>query len=298
MSDRRPAIKRVPRLEHYRLVSTDGGLWVDPDYQQRLARWGLRVPADFARHLEEPGMSIDERRTAVRYLAFDEESLFLKFYTQPGVTRRLHAWLQRRGTAMSHELSMLDKTAAAGIRAPAPIAVGHLPHGFRYLTFLLMTAIEGYTSLEDIMFTPEGQALAARPHRSLLTQSLARLVRQMHEGGIHNPTLYTRHLYIRLNSVGLEDLALIDMERARSGRISPERRARDLAALLLTSSPDVRRTDSVRFLRCYLGPRHDRLAMKWLWRRTASIVQAKRSERRFKQYQLGHWRPGNAKSNT
>ena len=275
----------LPDLRHFRLADTGDGCWIIPDYRDRLAAWGLLEPADVAARLADPGVSFDERRTAVRFLGFDDESLFLKFYIRPSLARRLRSRLRRRGTAMWHELQMLDRLAAASIRTPVPVAVGQVPIGHRFETYLLMTAITDHVSLEQIMFGSAPEMLDDFDRRARATRLIAELVRRMHGGGVLNPTLYTRHVYLRPEAATLDDLATLDAEQARLGRANDRAIARDLAALRLTCTDKLRATDCMRFLKAYLGGKADRPAVKRMWRRCGAVARAKRSQRRFKQYQ-------------
>jgi heptose I phosphotransferase len=88
--------------------------------------------------------------------------------------------------------------------------------------------------------------------RRAVAVAVGRAVRRLHDAGFSFPDLYGKHLFLQ-NLDGKEPrVVLIDPQRLR--RRAPWRRARDLAALSVSTRPQgASRTDRLRVLLAYLG---------------------------------------------
>jgi len=101
----------------------------------------------------------------------------------------------------------------------------------------------------------QGPAPAARRR---LVWRLARMVQRMHDAGFSHRDLKAPNVLVAADGGGGPRPVLIDLDGARPGRRVPAgRRARDLMRLSVSLDEwgVARRTDRLRFLRAYLGPR-------------------------------------------
>lgn len=173
-----------------------------------------------------------------------------------------------------------------GIPVAEVLAVGWSREG----SFFMTAAIPGALPLDDFardaLSNLENRATFARRRR--IARDLAELVRSLHQGGLCHRDLYLCHVLI---APGRDDrLYLIDLQRVR--RTRPFRRrwtVKDLAALAYSSRDlGVTRSESLRFLKTYLGGRPPRHSLRSLANRI------RRKEARIRRHTEKHkkMRPG------
>jgi tRNA A-37 threonylcarbamoyl transferase component Bud32 len=109
--------------------------------------------------------------------------------------------------------------------------------------------------------------------RRQVLASLAVIIRQMHEGGLAAPDLFTRHIFVEGGSTPA--FCLIDMARLdRRSRISARTQARDLAALNVTAPlRHVSWRERLRFLAAYGG---DRRLLRRIEKRTGYLLHRRK----------------------
>lgn len=130
------------------------------------------------------------------------------------------------------------------------------------LQAMLMTeSLEGYRSMEDILY--EGEALAMPvPQRRRLLSAVALSVRKMHASGIQHRCLYPKHLMVKAQGADYE-VALIDLEKSRRVFVPFLPGMRDLGTLNRHSGA-LSRSDRLFFLREYLEGSPMRPYLRWL----------------------------------
>lgn len=128
---------------------------------------------------------------------------------------------------------------------------------------LLMTeALEGYRSMEEVLYDGEALAMPVAERRRLL-RALARTIRKMHDAGVQHRCLYPKHLMIR--ETDDYQVALIDLEKSRRVFTPYVHAIRDLITLNRHSTA-LSRSDRLYFFREYLQDSPLRPALHWLAR--------------------------------
>jgi len=213
---------------------------------------------------------------------------YLKWYAPGPWHRRAARWLRgRRASGAELELRRICRLRQAGIDVPEPLAFGEGLALGRFRSFLLLSSMEHWPTLEEIAHSQRFQRqLACMETRRRLIDAVARLARQTHQAGIANPSLYSRHVLIEsLDAdpirVGLIDLEDLDLDV----RVDDRRRTEDLGALALTLQREfVSRSDRVRFIRQYYqAERIDSVARR-LIARIEAFYQQNRDRQRFRHY--------------
>jgi serine/threonine protein kinase len=199
----------------------------------------------------------------------DGPELFIKRYNYQGFlyamkdlvrsSRARRAWVTANGLQ------------ARGISTAPPVAYLERRR-WRVLheSYLITEAIEGEGLLEFTRRGAESQAFFREKRR--LVSEIATLLRRLHESGVSHRDLKGQNILLQEESPGRFRPLLVDLDGVRLGRVGWRRRVRDLARLAraFRENGAVTRTDRVRFLRAYLGPRN-RPAQRTLWDRIAAL---------------------------
>jgi tRNA A-37 threonylcarbamoyl transferase component Bud32 len=151
-----------------------------------------------------------------------------------------------------------------GLPTPRPMMVLHRRRfGLPTVGYLLCEQITDARHLDEAVRS------AGRRERWRLGETLARWVRVMHERGVSNRDLKAANILV----TAAGEYQFIDLVGVRTGRSVTRRiRVRDLARLnaSFVASPDVTRTDRLRFLRIYLlWGRRGSAGWKDWWRQVA-----------------------------
>jgi len=167
----------------------------------------------------------------------------------------------------------------AGIPTVVPIAAGLQRQGlFQTQSFLITRALEGSIRLDHLL---RDRTLSFTEKKSII-ERLALLVRSMHSRGFNHRDLYLCHLL--RDAAG--NLFVVDLHRLDRRRQVPERwKVKDIAALNYSSrSPQVTRTDRLRFLKIYLGCDHfsgqQRSFARKVLKKTQKMIQHNRKRER------------------
>lgn len=118
----------------------------------------------------------------------------------------------------------------AGITVAEPIAFGE-ECGLLWekFSFILTAAASGNITLDEFIRTCRDAE-----ERNAIAKALGANIRRMHDAGLATPDLFARHIFIERERE--PKFCLIDMARLdRLKRLSPQLRARDLAALNVTA---------------------------------------------------------------
>jgi tRNA A-37 threonylcarbamoyl transferase component Bud32 len=211
----------------------------------------------------------DSRTTTVGLLPSPGGSLFVKRYNYQGLGYALKDLFRpsraRRVWIVANSLRM------RGI--PTPLVHTYLERrrfGFLLESYLITEGVEGIGLPEWLSrIHKSGASFLAK--RLLITE-IASVVRKLHTRGVSHRDLKGRNILILEKVPGRFEPLLVDLDGVRFGRVWLRRRAQDLARLAQAMSDQsaVTRTDRVRFLQAYLGPR-GRASWKKLWSGIAMI---------------------------
>ena len=175
--------------------------------------------------------------------------LFLKRNWRPYKKDGLKSFFTR-GKAWSQSRVEWENSLAlerAGLTVAEPVAFGEecglLWENF---SFILTASARGDITVDQFLRTNPGAA-----ERRRVFDALAYDIRRMHDAGLASPDLFARHLF--LERTPEPRFCLIDMARLdRRKELSPELRARDLAALHVTAPLRfVSTRERLRFLKIY-----------------------------------------------
>ena len=117
-----------------------------------------------------------------------------------------------------------------------------LHDGFQ--TILITEALTDYVALDELPF----DSIDLKSKQSLL-QSLACILRQMHQHKIEHNCLYQKHIFVRLHNESW-NICLIDLEKAKKRWLKKTAMMRDLSTLF-RSSAHVSKTNMLRFFLDY-----------------------------------------------
>jgi heptose I phosphotransferase len=204
-------------------------------------------------------------------------ALFLKRNWRPYTKDGLMSLL-RRGSVWSasrQEWANSRALESAGVRVAGPVAYGEQCSLFREeFSFLITEAAPGQSVDQFLRDT------ADRTARRLVLDALARFIRRFHSAGFATPDLFTRHVFVDAHATE-PSFCLIDVARLdATKKLSPRKRARDLAALNVTAPLRLLSArERLRFLKIYAGQRDKSLAR--LIARRVSRLLTRRKYRHF-----------------
>jgi len=270
-----------------------GDLYLAPSASQALRAAGLTTPEEFRSAVEESqlvtrGDDVTLIRRIERNAGDRNLVAYLKWYAPLPWHRR--AFRRLRGRAVSGalaELHHINRLRQSGIEVPQPLAFGQdVPLG-PFRSFLLLSSLEHWPTLEEIAHSQRFDAPLSRIDvRRRLIAAVADLARRMHQTNIANPSLYSRHVVVESLEADPIRLGLIDLEDLEVDvRVDDRRRAADLGALALTLQREsVSRTDRVRFVRRYYRSARLDSVGRDLIRRVDAFYEKNRHRRRFRHY--------------
>ena len=131
---------------------------------------------------------------------------------------------------------------------------------------LVVEALQGYVSLDQwsaAQADSQARSQLVLAQRRQVLESVARLVRKVHDLGVCHGCLYPKHLFWH---AGRGDVRLIDWEKARFSRRSQRSRLRDLDSLN-RHAPGWSRRERVWFLAAYLGVGVGDPSLRLLWKK-------------------------------
>jgi tRNA A-37 threonylcarbamoyl transferase component Bud32 len=229
----------------------------------------------------ETTMMVEGRPTQVIYKRFNRKKWLDPLLTVFRPSRAWRSWqagqdLASRGIPTPRNLAFLARRRAFK-RDPL---FWFLPHETYLITVKETGALTLSAYVNDVLSNLPPQLRRARTRS--LTQSLARLVRTLHDRSLSHRDLKASNILITTDSKGDGDqLSLIDLVGVRLRHPLPlRRRIQNLARLCLSLStvPDRTRTDALHFLRLYLpwglSPLGD---WKGVWRSIDKAMGTKRS---------------------
>jgi heptose I phosphotransferase len=193
-------------------------------------------------------------------------------------------------TGAGPEVRALERLPWLGVRVPALAGRGSRGWSPAHReSFVLMQALDGMTSLEDLC-RDWGTTAADRARVALkraLLAELARIARTLHEHGANHRDFYLCHFLVADPPAPGSPVHLIDLHRVQWRTRTPLRwRAKDLGGLYFSAlDAGLTGRDVLRFVRAYrAAPLRETLhADRALWRRSARVASAL--------YRKAHGRP-------
>jgi heptose I phosphotransferase len=243
-------------------------------HERVLQELGLAILAQVKAFQGELVKDHKGRRDILRVATSDGEGrelvLFLKRSWKPYRKDGLKSLL-RRGRVWSISRTEWENSKAlhaAGIRTAPLVAFGE-ERGplWEKFSFIVTEAADGERTVQQFL-----RECRDRVERRRVLDALARMVRRMHDAGLATPDLFTRHIFVDARPEPPQ-FCLIDMARLdRKSAISRRLRARDLAALNITSPLRfVTSRERVRFLKVYAG-KTDRALFRLMRRRMNQLL--------------------------
>ena len=240
----------------YKFESRAPGVWTLGGWQEFFRSLGLSNLEDF---VKLRGEVVDRNRKSRVHrisLGSPAKTFYLKLH-HDYVKRSCRSFF-RPMAMVEQELANLMHYARAGFDALEPVAWGWRRAEKSGDSFLLLAELKGYKSLQEWL---SDRGLAADPARlRTLIETVALMVKRIHEAGIVHMDLYSWHIFLKPE--GDEFLALpIDLERSIiigswpwSSRRIMIKQANDLAALHITIPwPQVGFSERMRFFLNYRG---------------------------------------------
>lgn len=274
-------------------LEPSGSVYLAKSASSTLRSVGLSAVEDF-QAAARTGPSATERddlrlvRRIERDAGGERFVAYLKWYAPHPWHREIARWIRgRRASGAMLELERINRLRQVGVDLPEPLAFGeNIPFG-RFRSFLLLASVEHWPTLEEVAHSQRfrDQLADIRVRRGLI-ESVAGLARRLHEAGIANPSLYSRHVVIESLDADPIRTGLIDLEDLELDvRMNDRRRAEDLGALALTLQREfISLADRGRFIRGY--QQTDRLDS--VGRRLVAAIddfyQQNKTRRRFRHY--------------
>ena len=228
---------------------------IDVDFQKKIG--GQKTFEYFMNIQGEVYRDIDDRKTSRFFV--ESEGFFIKQHFGIGWKEIFKNLVQLKLpiTGAKNEYEAIKKLKVLHIDTMD--IVGFSQQGFSpasLQSFLITRELDNTISLEDYCENwPEHPPEYRK--KKLLIQTVAEIVKKMHDNGVNHRDLYICHFLMKKTDIGSEDcrLFLIDLHRAQIRKIVPERwLVKDLAGLYF-SSMDIGLTkrDILRFIKTYRG---------------------------------------------
>ena len=201
----------------------------------------LRKLADFDTLLHHEGdqrLTTHPARRAVRIPGdAQRDAIFLKALLAVHPKDRLRSVLSfgRAPTPAMREWLMLHAFAGHGIATPVPLGIAeHRPWGVPAASLLLLAPLPRRARRLDLFLDRR-----IRRNDPETWACIASVLAKVHRAGLQHGDLYAKHVFLECLEAVLPDVYLeahlVDLQRAREyRRMTPARRARDLAALRAT----------------------------------------------------------------
>jgi len=284
----------VPTSNDFELWrDADTVMWVNTAHRQTLLESGLARFEDFRDTTAGEVVNRHGVREVVRLTLTGCDGPRTVYLKRFGPTHLKDALkdlvrLRRVRTPALVECTMLRALRDAGFGAPAVIACGerHVL-GRDRASFVMVDALNTGRPLDEVL-----KGLADPARRRGLLAATASFVRRLHAAGFSHGDLFAKHLFVSREDDGDWSVSVIDLARGRrDATTSPARRARDLAALMVSIDPGVtsvreRRTflleylgadrlgaDHLRFVRQRILPRAGKLSHRAVYRAWQPLLE-------------------------
>lgn len=160
--------------------------------------------------VEAPNQRRDGNSGVQRLDAGDAAMLYLK--RQVGHLSRSLRYPLGRPTVV-REAHALDAYRAAGVRVPRTVFAGARRQQGQWQGLLVTEALRDFICLDDWYAGNAAFQHGAAVHRHMLRE-LAHTLGRAHAKGLQHGCLYSKHVFVRVRSQGVE-IALLDLEKSR-----------------------------------------------------------------------------------
>ncbi|MBY0522343.1 MAG: lipopolysaccharide kinase InaA family protein [Gemmataceae bacterium] len=250
--------RHIRELRETRSHDTQQLIWLDGEAlcitPRMHAVWGDTVPAWLAAPAGHPGSISKVTRTTVSVPGVSRATLVRRRTDWP--LAWVCTWLcgRRLATRAVEQAGLLFRLERYGVGAPRLLAFGqrHFPPS-RSESFLLTESPDGSTTLAEAIAMPVGRSLwsAELKRRRNLLRETAAVVRRMHAAGVQFTPDAHCPLVVQSGrgapaSIVVGSAEDIEKYRYRSG-------IQGNLPMLLSSMPDLSRTDALRFVLAYIG---------------------------------------------
>jgi len=198
------------------------------EWEERFESWGWRdfealwiLEADV---VEPANVRRGGWSSVVRLEAPDGEAFYLKRQENHDFTDWRNGF--KRAPTVVREWQVSESFANFGVSSAETVCLG-VERSRTSRGLLVTVALDGWQSLPEVLQT---QPLTAE-HRRRLWETLADVVRAIHDNGYRHNCLYGQHLFLRQNPEGDWDVRLIDLEKATRTRRRDRATIADLSAL-------------------------------------------------------------------
>ncbi len=193
--------------------------------------------------VEGKDVRVHKGRSVVSVMADGRKHFLKRYWLAPSQIFKRHV---SRGM---HELKMIDWLNENGFAGPKVVRRGHVAcYPFYIKAYFLMEEVPNERPLADACRRPEASSAD-------ILSALAAFAARLHDAGFVHTDFSERHILVG-NTDGRETFRLIDVERARLGCSSEQRKANDLATLAASVwDEDLKRELRGRFIDDYIAAR-------------------------------------------
>lgn len=167
------------------------------------------------------------------------------------------------------EFRRIQHYRACGIPTLEPVYFAMQRSKAGHRAILITEELTGYASMEDRVQRWLADGAPARPIRRRYMQSIAALLRNMHDHGIQHNCFFPKHIFVRMKPDGNVESRVIDLEKSRWRPHAFLCARRDLYSLN-NHSQCWSRSDRLWFYKAYLQINRLTPFAKWLWRHIAA----------------------------
>jgi tRNA A-37 threonylcarbamoyl transferase component Bud32 len=185
-----------------------------------------------------------------------------------------------RGSPARRSLRGAEMLTRSGFFVPAPLAAGEeISAGAIRTSWIFSEALTGAHVLSRFIERGHAPAEQERRLRREALAAVAGCVRRLHDAGLFTSDLQETNLMLD-QADGTVRIHFVDLDGFRRlARVSWKRRRRNLVQLDRSVGRFMTRSERLRFLRVYLGPRWDRPVVRKLVERL--MLERERKEREF-----------------
>ena len=166
-------------------------------------------------------------------------------------------WIKANLTSSKARKEWKITTAAAerGLRTVVPVAYGERRKGGILRESYLMTVrLFDCLTLEEALFSPDGELRSGALERREILVLLASLLRRMHDRGIYHRDLHPGNFLVGRTGAGTRCIYLLDLHRASLRRsLSLYGRVKSLAQFNMIASLALSNSERLLFFRSYFG---------------------------------------------
>lgn len=214
--------------------------FIDPQFKEYLVAQGIHSFDDL---WNQPMQAVEEgnyRKTGAQSEVFRWNQVYVK--KQQNYITRLSRWFSPQAIC-AREFKNLQAWKKQGLSSLEPLYFHQEPGARRAI--LITRALDEYQSLESWLSACTDAAL-----RSKVFTAVAQFIADLHRKGWFHRCLYPKHVYVL--SAHPENIAMIDLEKARKQWRTSHRRMADLSSFFRRCAW-IHPKESLQFMKAYWG---------------------------------------------